>query len=649
MLRVRFGGWQEWQGSATRFGTDVRWRLIVARVREGGPGRSSTNFRAESFANDLTVDEQGPLSMWCSITALLALALVALPVHADRNAERMFRQWADERLAILSKDGNATERAKAAAYLGSFDYPEVIAALTVALEDPDARVRAAAAGALWKTGKAAEPARATLLKALDDPVPSVVIRAAGALQTLGVTQATLVPARKHVFDAPGVSNTDRYMAARGLIGQVPSLPLLAPILEFLERSAVPRKASGHSMAERESFEGAASALERLARTQDRSLIAPLMEAMRSSRNIQSALLKALALFQPKPDGWTDIVVGYLDSPDPRVRHTALALLGKQTTEKDVLAWAPKAAALLRDPDDLVRSEALWSLGRAGGLAAKQVDAVVAMLGDPDGSMRRRAVVTLGKMGERTQAVTAVAKANVDQRARPMLVALMEQDPDAEVRREAKRALAKLGRGAPSGDAAAPGPGSAAGAAEPSAEAAGVALLRERKITMDTGSYFQALAATDPTLVRAFLDAGMSPVAPVAGSGPPLVVMFQVSDACAPGVRPTKPETKVVLKLLLERGADANRGDANGLSPLMAASMKGCDREVMKTLIVAGAKVGATNRAGLSAFDMGMFSGHDGLEELIAAGYRLPPEKAKAYQRAFAGKPAVLALILKATR
>ena len=33
--------------------------------------------------------------------------------------------------------------------------------------------------------------------------------------------------------------------------------------------------------------------------------------------------------------------------------------------------------------------------------------------------------------------------------------------------------------------------------------------------------------------------------------------------------------------------------------------------------------------------------------MIAAGYRLPPEKAKAYEKAFADKPAVLALVKKA--
>ena len=37
--------------------------------------------------------------------------------------------------------------------------------------------------------------------------------------------------------------------------------------------------------------------------------------------------------------------------------------------------------MLQDPDSSVRSEALWALGAAGGLAAAEVDKVVAALGD----------------------------------------------------------------------------------------------------------------------------------------------------------------------------------------------------------------------------------------------------------------------------
>jgi HEAT repeat protein len=579
---------------------------------------------------------------------LLVFALLALSARAQSDAERTFRKWADEHVQILQKDRNAAERIRAVEYLGGFEYPNVIQALDAALADPDSRVRAAAAGALWKSGKASEPARARLLQALDDPSPAVVIRAAGALQTLGLSNAELATARRRVFDTPDISNSDRYMAARGLVGYAPPVMLLYPILEFLERAAAPRPASAQSIAERESLESAVSALERLAKTGDRALIVPIVEAARAARYSQPVLLKTLGLFNPRPDGWTEMLVGYLASREPKVREAALSLLSKEVRERDVLVWAPRAAELLSDPDSSVRSEALWSLSRAGGLASAQIDAVVVVLRDSEAATRRRAVATIGEMGDSKQAITAAAKARVAERARGAIAALAEADPDADVRAEAKSTLAKLGGGAPATAAVAPGPVPARGTAT-SAETGAVALLRDRKITMESGSYFQALAGTDVPVVRAFLEAGMSASAPIANSGPPLVVMLQAGDACAPGIRPTKDDTKTLVKLLLDRGADANRGDGNGFTPLMAASMKGCDREVMKLLIKAGAAPGATNPMGISAFDMGLYSGHDGLEELIAAGYRLPPEKAKAYEKAFADKPAVLALVKKATR
>ena len=466
---------------------------------------------------------------------------------------------------------------------------------------------------------------------------------------LGMTDAELVPARRRVFDTPGIPGSDRYMAARGLIGYAPPLTLLFPVLEFLERAATPRPAAKDAIAERESYESAVTALYRLVKTGDRALIGPLTDATRTARNSQVVLLSALGMFDPKPEGWTLLLVGYLDAHDPKARYTALTLLGKETREKDVQIWAPRVAGLLRDPDSSVRSEALWTLGRAGGLAAAQVDAVVMFLNDSDPAMRRRAVATIGEMGDKTQAVTAAAKTHVAERGRAAVAAMAESDPDADVRAEAKSTLSKLGGEATSAGSAASPQAAATRGANPPGEANAVALLRERKITMDSGSYFQALAATDVIVVRAFLDAGMSASAPVAGSGPPLVVALQTGDACAPGARPTKADTKAMIKLLLERGADANGAGANGFTPLMAAAMKSCDREVMKLLIGAGAKVGATNPMGLSAFDIGLFAAGDGLEELIAAGYRLPPDKAKAYEKAYADKPAVLALVRRATR
>lgn len=476
------------------------------------------------------------------------------------------------------------------------DAAEVNAAIR-ALSDPDANVRRDAASALWGKEKAAAPAREALVKALDDPSPAVAIRAAGALQSLGMGEAQLAPARQRVFEAPAAGREDRFMAARGLVGRVPAARLVVPVIEYLDEYPKGNNA-----------DSSRRTLERLARTGERAILPPLTEALRRSvkPNAKVILMATIRVFEPRAD--------------------------------DVAMWAPVVAMSLRDADSSVRNEALWTLGKAGGLAAAQAEAVVALLSDPEASLRKRAAETLGEMGDPSQAITAGAKAGVAQRARPAL-ARLESDPDAEVREAARAALARMGgESALAADKAGPGEGEA------------MAALRDRKVKVDPGSAFQALMMLDVPTVRALLDAGLPPTASVAGNGPPLYVALQWAPmSCSPAVRPTKTETKAMVKLLIERGANANGADANGNTPLMAAAGHGCDREVLHALIAAGAKTDAVNRNGLTAFEMGLAFGHDGLEEILAAGYRLPAQKAKALEQTYAANPASLALVRKAAR
>ena len=65
------------------------------------------------------------------------------------------------------------------------------------------------------------------------------------------------------------------------------------------------------------------------------------------------------------------------------------------------------------------------------------------------------------------------------------------------------------------------------------------------------------------------------------------------------------------------------------------------------LIKAGAKINATNASGLTPFEMGLWSAHDGLEELLAAGYRMPPDKVKMYLEGYKDRPASVAMVKKA--
>ena len=571
--------------------------------------------------------------------ALFAVMLAGAAFAQSDAAQKQFREWTVERIGTLTSSRDAAERAKAAEWLGGSKDADAIEALARALTDPEARVRQAAAGALWKSEKASAAAKPALQRALQDPDVNVVAQAAGALASIGVPAGELLEARKRVFASREASIDSRFLVARNLVGQEPAAALLEPMVAFLERSAAVPRDGG-----RRNVELAEQGLERLAKSKDPAAAAALMEAARASRAAQSpgqaSLVKTLAKLDPKPEGYTAFVVGFLDAREPRVKSAALDALRGRTSEAEVALWAPRAAALVRDPDSSVRSNALWLLGEGGGLSAPQVDAVVAALGDPEASVRGNAARALGEMGESRQAVSGSAKARVAEAARPALTAAMEKDPDKDVRERAQYALRQLG-----------GNPAVAAAAAPSAasESGGMALLRQKKITFEEPSFIRALSEADVEVVRAFLDAGMSPKAPLGDLGAPVRVMFFAGAACSAQERPTKPQTKALLKLLLDRGADPNVADGRGNVALMDAATRGCDREVMKMLLKGGANLNAKNFSGLTAFEMGLFSGHDGLEELVAAGYRLPPEKSKAYAQAYAGKPAVQALIQKASR
>jgi HEAT repeat protein len=577
---------------------------------------------------------------------LLVAALAAQPALAifgiETDPDKIEAGWVKDKLDEVANARDPKERAKAAEWLGGRDKPEVIAALAKALSDRDASVRQAAASGLWKSGKAAEPARAALTSALDDADPNVVAQAAGALQMIGVKREDLFAPRKRVFNSPEATLTSRFLVSRNLHGQEPAAKLVEPMIAYLERASL---AKGNFT--RGNIELAEEALKNIAKTQDRTLIAPLMDGALKVKAGQPILLRTIATFEPKPEGYTAFLVSFLDSTDPNVRHAALGSLRPLKAEKDVKVWAPRASAMLSDPDDSVRSQALWALGSGGGLAAGEIDKVVAAIGDPSASVRRSAAMAIGEIGEKNQAVPASAKTRVADAGRPVLTAAMQNDPDKDVRAEAESALKKLATGG--GATNAPTVLAAAAPSARGSESDGMAVLRARKVTFEVSSFQRALSEVDVELLRAFLDAGMSSNQAFGESGPPLRWMLFNHRPCQSGVRPTPAESKAAVKLLLERGADPNGADANGNTPLMAAAMHGCDRELMRILIKAGAKIDVKNKSGLTPFESGLYSGHDGLEEIIAAGYRLPPDKVKIYQQGYAGQPAAQAMIKKATR
>ncbi|MGE5095172.1 MAG: HEAT repeat domain-containing protein [Betaproteobacteria bacterium] len=583
---------------------------------------------------------------------VLLLAFAALPAAAfdlgkwaEELADKQMESWKKEKIGTIAKDPDPKARLEAVEGLPSSD-PDACMAFAAALSDRAANVRTAAASQLWSCAKLAEPYRPQLEKALDDPDPNVVAHAAGALQATGVKEAELVTARKRVLVAPDASVSSRFYAARNLVGYDAPDKLVGPMIAYLEDNT--RGYTGSSLDDNHhNVELAQNALERLVkRTKDRAIIAPLSQALARTANGQIPLMKTLGHFEPKPDGWTRTLLGQLEHPNPRVRYEALSQLRSVRQEKEVAQWAPRAAQMLKDPDASVRSNALWSLGGAAGLAAGQIDQIVAAASDPEASVRRAAIRTLGEMSEGGQAIPAAARARIAAVARPTIDKAM-QDEDKDVRDEAKDALKTIERsGAAVATAAA---ASASTTTSSSTEAEALAYLRSRNVRFDEQAWFLALRKLDVPLVKAFLDAGMSPNASVSELGPPIRVMLFASTACSPRLRPSKAEAKALVKLLLERGADIQGADPNGNTAISEAATKGCDRELMRALIKAGAKIDATNVSGLTPFELGLWSGHDGLEELIAAGYRLPPGKVKGYLEGYKDQPAALAMVRKAAR
>jgi HEAT repeat protein len=635
-----------------------------------------------------------------------------------------------ERAAKDIKSKDAEKRLKAVESLSGWSRPEGAALLIQGLGDVDERVRAASASSLGSWGKDAEPARAALVKALDDPRLSVASEAAETPErALKVPEKDLVPTRLRILESG--NRREVFLAARSLAGHAAAIRLVDPILAYIEaqfaRTASPDYQTRD--AARTSIEIGEAALERLVKvTEDRSIITALTNAARGFAQRNDIPLDALALYEPRPEGWAKLLVEQLTARDPRVLARVLFLMGRTAQSAgEVATWAPEAVRVEKHPESSVRSALVYALGEAEGLASDHIDvAVRALQGEADKSLRETAVTAIGEIGDRNQATPAAGKRLVAERATAALRAAIEKDPEKDIREKAARSLARLQlepraaieilvpltaapypdgvraaalfglesrgsavrgaidalrplledpneyirgqaatainlieRGAPAAASAAPvksasapaasaAPKAAAAPRDPQVEAKALEFLRSKKVTFEVNSFFGALSEQDLPQVQAFLDAGMDPNGRPSDDGDsPMSFLFR-AGACSPLQRPTAAPVKDIMKLLLARGADVNLADSHGNTILMGAAMGGCDRETVGTLIKAGAKVDAKNTAGLSAFEMGLFSGHDGLEELIAAGYRLPADKAALFRQGYASNPKSLDLITKAT-
>jgi hypothetical protein len=325
-------------------------------------------------------------------------------------------------------------------------------------------------------------------------------------------------------------------------------------------------------------------------------------------------------------------IGDASNPIPSAAKAAVASVAKASL---VIAMNGK------DKDLAVEAVGAYNVLQLGSAEIVATLAEVAVSG-ADTSARQRALLFLRNRQGQAKSIVATI--------RPL--ATSSDKLLAEDARTAIEWIERGGAGSPgaigSAAAAAPAPAasvsSAAAPPVPAGEESGLAVLRERKLEFNATGFYSALSTADAEAIRAYLDGGMSPKLAFAESNhrSPLMVLFFHGKACA------EPETgHAIVALLLARGADVNQLDENRNSALIFAADK-CDRQTIRLLLKAGAKLDHRNGSGLNALEMGIVSGNAGVEELIAAGARMEAGKAKAYAEAYKSNPKVLALLKKAS-
>ncbi len=624
--------------------------------------------------------------------AFLVLAIFVPSLHAASDKQKTVDLFAKD---LKSRD--ASTRADAAERLGELRYAEAVQPLIGALGDKDAGVRRAAASALWNASKVAQPAIPALRKALDDPDPAVVVRAAGALINMDVPAKEIADPLRNVLRAG--DDVDRFLAARALIGVEPGERLVTPLVQYMRVNPRDKR--------RESYDAAAKALIELAKTQERAVIPRLAASLGESGDVAEPVLIALGEFKPRPDQWIETLLRYLKSPNPRLRTTAVDLVGEQNkSAAAVSAWAGPVGRLTTDSDTSVRHRSVWALQYGEGLAHDGFDGVllvVAREGDKD--IRERAAEAVGEIGDAEYPISGEIKKSMAQRALPVLTAALANDPEPRVRRNVIKSLNKLqldadtvlpilahaaveqkdrdvriqalqalrNRGknaAPVADIIRPAlddpdpivktdvkaalemmksdrgwktPVKTTAADDPAARERGLNVLRENKLAFTEDDFNRALYEQSMEKITAYLDAGMSPNLRFANSYG-APVLYEVLF----GNPRCDAGTKAILKMMIARGANPKIADDRGNTPLMAAAEK-CDAEVVKMMLAAGADMNAVNKSDTTAFEFALDRSNEAAAALAAAGFRLSKEKVKIYREAYKDKPKVLELVKRATK
>jgi HEAT repeat protein len=296
--------------------------------------------------------------------------------------------------------------------------PEIAAATTPCLDDPDPQVRALACEALARAG--AVDAVPALFALLDDPDPRVGQAAAAAIQALGrddTEPLTLAAARSPSTDPLLAAVADPDARVREAATQ--SLALVddpRAVAELVATASSPDpRARASAVRALGEVPGAASvqrveaaledpdpwvryyACQALGRLGERAALGSLVRRLADEAGqVRIAVIDALARLPAEPEARSALLEAAA-SRDPEVRRSALLGLGNAGVEEGL----PLVLAAVADPDPVgfdaapARRAAIAGISALGGPGAREVLEPMAAR-DPDPQVRSLAVHLLGR-------------------------------------------------------------------------------------------------------------------------------------------------------------------------------------------------------------------------------------------------------------
>ncbi len=332
----------------------------------------------------------------------------------------------------LQNSRESKKRIAAAKLLGRHATSESIAALATAIiADKDPKVRQKVADSLWKLGKKAKAAQKSLTTALADSNPGVRVSASWALQNQGIKAEKLVEVRRSVLADNTSGVTNRFWAAKGLIDYDQPANLIQPILEYA-RARTKSKA-------------AVSALRRLAKKQDRSIILVMTDMVEQYHRGNGLILEGLEQFNPKINNMVSLICRQFSFSDDKLTASSLVLLEKHTDDmQQVSFWLPFVKPYTSDANQIFRMHSVRLIGRAGGLAYDALPELIQVMRfDPKSNLRQNAIEAIANMGDRKKPFPEDIKTGVAEKVVDELSRIIKSDPDKQMRKSGVRALDKL--------------------------------------------------------------------------------------------------------------------------------------------------------------------------------------------------------------